>query len=194
MANQLKNFVRGAISDRHYSPDFPVLQAKYKLLPTFIYGTEQTGYSDDGLLRYHPRVGIGFLPASTHALFITKENQPFVLPVMTDGHPIRGEMYLLPPAVIADLDMKNVNGIFMHRLSKTVHWYRDEDKDKKDKQWFSTECFTWIGNVSRYKFLLDQNTAARLEPFTSGDGHAYYHFRRSHDKPNMNSGHYIGAL
>lgn len=180
----LRGWVRTVIGDNHYTPDFVSLQAGYEFLPLFIYGTEQMKYSEDNALKNCPRVGVGYLPTSDYVMYQTKEHQPFVLYRPGEGHRVRGEVYLAPPKVIANLDMKNVNGIFSRRSMKAVRWYLWNDKEKRDRPWFETECFTWIGISARMQHQIDNGSAFRKDPVTSKDGVTYYHYRIGDDQPN----------
>lgn len=180
----LSQWVKLGIDANHYTPDFVTLQAKFDLLPIFVYGSEQNKYSDHSMLRGATQIGVGFLPTNNYTMYRTPQHQPFVLFNPERGVPLRGELYLVPPTTMAGLDMYHTNGIFSRRSLRTVHWYRYEERGNPARQWYSSECYVWLALEARFKHMIEAKTAKETIIYTGKTGQGYHHWRLGDDEPN----------
>jgi gamma-glutamylcyclotransferase (GGCT)/AIG2-like uncharacterized protein YtfP len=182
----LKQFAKTVVHENAGTYDLPWIQAKYQYIPVFVYGTEQQNYSEDEAMEDHPCIGYGFTMSSDYVLYETDDHQPVALvrPDVTYSARLRGELYLVSPEVLTHLDKRFTNGVFFIRRERYVQWYKPEDKDKTDKEWFVSHAFIYHANQASWQGRLDRNQLKRMSTLTAMEGKEYFQFRMSDDQPN----------
>jgi gamma-glutamylcyclotransferase (GGCT)/AIG2-like uncharacterized protein YtfP len=182
----LKQFAKTVVYENAGTPELPWLQAKYQYVPVFVYGTEQRNYSEDDAMEDHPCIGYGFTMSSDYVLYKTDDHQPIALvrPEVQYSAKLRGELYLVSPDVLTHLDKRFTNGVFFHRRERYIQWYKPEDKDKTNKEWYVSHAYLYHANQASWQGRLDANKLNRMSTLTSMDGREYFHFRMTDDQPN----------
>lgn len=182
----LPQFARTCVESNSATPDLLYLQAKYDYVPVFIYGTEQFNYSEHDALEHHPRIGLGFTTADDYLLYETKDHYPVAItkPETTATAVLRGELFLVTPEIVKNLDLRYTNNIFFVRRERHIVWHKPEEKDRKEKTWFVSRAYVYHGIVSSWQCKIDENEMWRMPLLSAKDGKNYYHFRNADDQPN----------
>lgn len=149
MSNPLKSAVQEMVADNCYSPDMADLQSQYQFVPLFVFGNEKLGFSEHFRLRDWPRVGVGVTHDRTFLMFRNNQwHEPIVLnrPAAATARSIAGEVYLVTPEIIFDLDAVMERGAYFKRWRRKIDHYDPSDQKKK---WFQVDAFMYMG-VSDY--------------------------------------------
>lgn len=171
-----------------YSPDLALIQAQFDFVPLFVYGTHKQKFSDNGMISEYPRYGLGVTTNPNLVMFNHGSmNYPVVLDkqMIPEAEPakVSGEIYLVSPECIFQLDKHFQNTVFFRRSSKQIQWYDPNEKDKKVKTSFLSQClmYTGIGTVWRERVQQGHLVLSRkIEP--NSKAKPYYLYQHSDDR------------
>jgi hypothetical protein len=178
----LSSFLKCRLEDNVYSPDLVELQYKFETVPVFIYGTEKGKFQDHLILRDSKLVGYGFTTNPTFLMYKhKKEGQPVVLSSPADPRSARvqGEVWSMKVENLPNLDGWFQNGFFHTRRKRVIQYFSKAVKDKKDKQFFVTDCFMYEA-TPRVREM--DNAYLELQPVIDlPESKPYYSWRKCDD-------------
>jgi gamma-glutamylcyclotransferase (GGCT)/AIG2-like uncharacterized protein YtfP len=126
-----EEFVQETLDNNYYTDDLAALYAK-RWHPLFVYGTLKQGFSRNSLLNNSVYVGPGYTRGTGWAMYSTIQKHPYpiVLPVTKTLAPmgeelptaggVHGEVYLVSPKTMVNLDFIESNGIQYQRIQRLV--------------------------------------------------------------------------
>ncbi len=182
----IDKFVQGRLDDSYYSPDTPVLYNN-KWLPLFVYGTLRQGFSRHTLLQHCPYVGSAFTRMTGWVLYrtATQNSYPVLLPALTEQPgAVYGEVYLVSPDVVRELDFVESNGIQYHREYRTIQIHGRGDDAR------TMAAYMYIGNRGVWKDAITKKGLVLCDSFKRKDNSnfRYYLFKKEYN-PNVSVQH-----
>jgi hypothetical protein len=123
---------------------------QFECHPVFIYGQEQKGMTQHKLLRNSPRVGVGMTSTGCFTLNVSKE-YGYPVAIAEDEADVSaklfGEVYLMSPDDIMELDRHYQTGINFRRLRRGIHHYDPAvPQDKRITR--VTLCHMYLGETN----------------------------------------------
>lgn len=124
MTRNIDAVVREMLAENKYTHDMLLLNKNFSYVPVFVYGTQQHRFSENDLLRGMPRIGMGMTVSDDFTMY-TCDGEPVVFeePKNPKKGRVYGEVFVVPPVVVADLDRRMCRGYHFHRTwRKIVFW------------------------------------------------------------------------
>lgn len=181
----LEQSVSHILTDNAYTPDIGFLEKMYSYVPLFMYGAMQQDMSQAKLLGNFPRIGVGITKHDRFNMNIC-QNEPVVFDCGTPvvKRAIFGEVYIVPPVVIRDLDCYMCRGIQFRRQYEPIIYKKPEDK--KPAELNEAEAFMYIGMVDEWRrYLQSKPENAHIYLDENFPHKSYYRFTFHDDKPNL---------
>jgi gamma-glutamylcyclotransferase (GGCT)/AIG2-like uncharacterized protein YtfP len=171
----VSKFVQSCLDDNYYTPDAPHIYQK-QWQPLFVYGTLKQGYSRDSLLSGSIRVGYGYTMSTSWVMYRTKNKSPFPVVLQAeDGTPpggICGEVYLVRPKIISNLDFIESNGIMYHRTLRTI-LLPVANSQQPDHR---LTCHVYLGIPAHWKHNLQRGDLTVCDRLTRNKNKNYHYY------------------
>lgn len=173
-----KEWVQSRIDEGYYTPDSAKIFRK-PWHPVFVYGTLRSGFYRHSLVKHLPKVGTGFTKGKVWKMFRTKPNNagsyPIVLPTTDTNEQgaLYGEIYLVPPKLLRELDFVESNGIQYSRVQRAV--------DVIGPTPTVLNCWFYMGNTEAWGSEVKKGTILPIDKLTRKNDPQfhYYVFRKS---------------
>lgn len=189
--SSLAKTIADMLHDNSYSPDISYQESKFSYIPIFVYGTQMQLYSDHSIMGGFPRIGIATTVRPIFTMYKTKTNEPVVLgeyAPTTNSARVRGELYVVPPSVMFQLDSFTCRGVHFYRRKETVRYIDPKDLLKAKTCTHQTEAWMYIGFDSAWLKSITSKTAQRLTRLIGpNEDEVYYRFTMEDDKPNRDA-------
>lgn len=140
------------------TPDWLEIK-RFENIPIFVFGQERAGGRFHSILKDSIWLGEGRTVTHSYLMERTEYDGPVVWHckhTSVNSHSVHGDVYLVPPKVVLNLDFVNANNE-MSRREKNFVWLYDQPLKSKDGKGFrpSLKCWMWLGQE---KFWEDQTT------------------------------------
>lgn len=175
LTRDIKLVIKEMLEDTRYTNDLLFLQRLFSYIPLFVYGTQQRTFSLSSMLDNYPRVGVGHTVNAD--FYLAKcDNEPVALKTEKElkGR-VYGEVYQVPPSVIADFDRCLCKGVHFHRSMVPISFWCPETKEG-DSQIYKSEAFMYIGIQGQWEAALARKSAKPMTPLITKDGPVYRFF------------------
>lgn len=186
---RLREFYNVALTDNCWSPDIGFLSAKFDWVPLFVHGQLKKGLSKHHYIDDCPYEGIGYTFRPDFVMYRTKSNQPVILhgkdSPHTTGH-IYGEIFLVNPERLAELDKYFENTLFVRREEIPIRWWKPSDKSLKEKKNYLSKCFAYVSNPKEFKGVIDAGHAKMMPlNISRKTQQPYFVFSQAEDQNNQ---------
>lgn len=185
MKTALKNFMQSRVDDGYYTQDTPTLYRR-AWHPIFVYGTLREGFSRGIYLEDCPKVGTGFTRGSqfrmynllaSHRAGSKAPNYPVILPEVTPEHAgkIYGEVYLVSPDTLKNLDFIESNGIQYKRSFRVIELNTRQNNGEVPTL---LTCWVYAGSPAAWNACKNNGSLVPL-PHHMRDDSKYYVYKKT---------------
>lgn len=185
----LKKLVDSYLADNYHSPDIPTLTRKSAWEPVFVYGTEKYKFSHSEVMQDMPRVGLAYTTAPTFAMYNTKDHEPVALrrPIEPYAARISGEIYLVTPEVLFELDSVKENTVYFNRIRMMFNFHSVEQRDAKLKTPRMASAWIYIGVDEMFNYAIKDGNVRLMEAYRSNaeNSRLYYAWTKKDDAANL---------
>lgn len=172
-------WVQSRIDEGYYTPDSAKIFRK-PWHPIFVYGTLRSGFFRNKLLHGLPRVGTGFTRGKIWTMYRTQPNKagsyPVALPTINKDEQgaLYGEIYLVPPKLLRELDFIESNGIQYSRVSRAIDIVGQITPAVMN-------CWMYVGNHAAWEDEVKKRTLLPIHRMTRANEPRfhYYVFKKS---------------
>ncbi len=183
---RLNAAVQGFLQDNVYAGDVNYLQYNFRFVPLFVYGNEKEGFSEHFRLQRYPKIGTGYTEDTFFKMYKSSYHSPVVLnrPGAVSTGRVSGEVYLVGPEIIFDLDDAYERGIYSRRFRREiVH----ADLRKAGKvSWYTSSCLMYTGIYEMFEEKITNNEMTPMSLFINQQlQRASYLWMARDDQPNM---------
>lgn len=158
-------------------PDYPQLSQKTGHY-VFVYDGLKSGFARSKNLIGHPTLAVGYTKASL-VLYKTDHVVPqglaLVVTDKVDSAPVYGEVYLVPPETIRELDWLYANTLQTRRLRVPIQAIVDSKGTSKQ-----VYAFMWVNLMSYWHSRMDRLVKCDLLTANS-NGQRYYSFMKKYE-------------
>lgn len=170
--------------------DLTELNYKFSYIPIFVYGMEKFNFSSHNMLDDHPVLGYGYTASNLYRMYKKmKEHYPVILSGADEPTlgKIQGEVYLVPPKTLFDLDAMYENNVAFKRIRSMIYYCSFEEKDKKDKKSRVSVCWMYVGKRDFWLPKLQDMELSQMNLVVPDGGRKntqYYCWKKLDDQPN----------
>lgn len=172
-------WVQSRIDEGYYTPDSAKLFRK-PWHPVFVYGTLRDGFYRNKLLHGLPKVGTGFTRGKIWKMYRTPPNKagsyPVALPTLNteEQGALYGEIYLVPPKLLRELDFIESNGIQYSRISRAIDVIGHTPP-------IVLACWMYVGNLPAWEDDVEKGNLLSVSRMTriNEPKFNYYVFKKS---------------
>jgi gamma-glutamylcyclotransferase (GGCT)/AIG2-like uncharacterized protein YtfP len=160
----LKATVRTALCRNEYTEDVVTMQSLYDQVPVFVYGTEKNRYHHHKIMGDNVKpVGYGW----TEGKYVLRIHRKYLHPVAfyapsePAANRLYGEIYMVTPDRLFELDAFHQNGLFMQRRWRTIYGYH-ADQSIEDRSHIELSCLAWTAIPSKH-YLSDYDEGGIIQ-------------------------------
>jgi gamma-glutamylcyclotransferase (GGCT)/AIG2-like uncharacterized protein YtfP len=163
--------------------DMAFMNQYYWYVPVFLYGTEKQGFSEHrSVMGGRDPVGRG-LTVDRYYVMKTYKNEPLVFaePQNPNAGKVFGEIFMVTPSELAELDNRYMNGSYGRRSSRIVSWWPTSTKDQKNKPVETNRVLCYTAYAPAWE---ERKIGITPLPCVSSDkdgGYRYYVYTRAED-------------
>jgi len=163
---QFKRDLNNRLAHNICTPDLPYIESKRGHL-LFVYGTLKQGFSRNWMLKgYKARFVASAISTLEYSLFYSPAlGFPVMMPRYCQsevGH-VMGQLWIIPPKLIAILDDVEKNGDMYNRIKINVQLIT-KPTDTQFQQYATTYAFGYIGNPKEWGQQIIQNKMLPIMP------------------------------
>jgi gamma-glutamylcyclotransferase (GGCT)/AIG2-like uncharacterized protein YtfP len=186
----LNTFLQRCLYSNVFSPDAVELTSGSSYVPVFVYGCEKAGMSEHEILHGAKRKGRGWMINPQYKMYWyqsqpTARREPVILKRPNDptAARIQGELYVVKPDILFELDRLYENTLYFQRANKTIQYYLEEDRDKTDRKTFIADAWVFEGKSAQWQ---DRWLKGELNEVSIIDADKpYYIWRSVNDRHNF---------
>lgn len=181
----LSQTVRNIFRDNEFTPDALQLDRLFSYVPVFLYGAEQKGCSNNVILQGFPRIGVGLTKQAAFTLYVC-DHEPVVLETPQDlKYAVWGEVYLVPPKIIRQLDANFCRGVHFNRGMQQIIYQPTEHSGIQHPK-YCAWAFMYVGIAEAWKkYKSPQKVGLTRSTFSHPNW--FYRYSQKEDSDNSNA-------
>jgi gamma-glutamylcyclotransferase (GGCT)/AIG2-like uncharacterized protein YtfP len=147
------------------TPDMAFLNQHHWYVPVMLYGAEKKSFKEHrSVMGGRDPIGRG-LTVDTHYVMKLYRDEPLVFtePQHPNAGKVFGEVFLVTPSELAELDSRYMNGSFGRRYSRLVRWWKLEEDPKKEKTVYINRVLFFTAWAPAWDTRAEDNNVARRE-------------------------------
>lgn len=180
---EAREIIQNGLLSTMDTADFTFLQNQFWYVPVFMYGAEKKGFAEQRVMRGQDPIGRGHTRDGYFSMqLFNKEPVVFCETKNPDTGRLYGELYLVTPSHLAELDQRYMVGTYGRRFLRLVRWYDYEKKDQKEKTFYTSRVYMYTAYAPEWINKRKDMVPARRFQSSADASVMYYTFTQADDQ------------